>query len=445
MAGAPEIPARPRVEQSEACPASQSQLRFAERDAQLANRSVLNVALRVDIAGPLDPVALAAAVSALVERRHALRTRFRRDSSGFTQQVVPAAPVELPVVDLSPGGDDAVSAWCDEQALQPFDLYHGEVARFALAFVGGDRWVLMFVQHHIITDATSLSILMADLAAGYRAAVSGAADHREKPVQLVEFVRWEREHRASEAGKRSIEFWRAELDGAVFSMPLPGDRPRPRVLSGQGALQPFDVEPGLARGVAQWAETHRVTLYAVLLTAFGQLLRGLVSQREVIVVGAFPNRTRRRFEDLVGPLTNSLALRLPGDPDNTVREAVLGVARRLWRVVDHVAVPFSVVLDEAGVRERPGAEHFPQVWFSLHPDPGRRLDMPGLQATAEEIAIPGVRSDLGVLAMPGADGLRLWVESADYIAPQTVARWMTDYERLLRRLVDNPATPLCAW
>ncbi|MDT8912282.1 condensation domain-containing protein [Amycolatopsis sp. PS_44_ISF1] len=445
MAGAPEIPAQSCAAPGEGHPVSQGQRRCAERDAQLSNRSVLNVALRIDITGPLDPAALAAAVSSLVERRHVLRTRFRRDSSGFTQDVGPAAPVELPVADLSPGDDAAVSAWCYEQALPPFDLSGGEVARFALALAGADRWVLTFVQHHIITDATSLSILMADLAAGYRAAVSGTAGHREEPVQFAEFVRWEREHLAGAAGKRSIEFWRAELEGATVSLPLPGDRPRPPVLSGHGALQPFDVEPGLARRLAQWAEAHRVTLYAVLLTAFGQLLRGLVGRREVTVVGAFPNRTRQRFENLAGPLTNSLALRLPGDPGGTIREAVSGIAHRLWTVADHVGVPFSVVLDEARVRERPGAEHFPQVWFSLHPDPGRRLDLPGLRAVAEEIAIPGVRSDLGVLAVPGVDGVRLWVESADYLDPPTVTRWMADYERLLRRLVDDPATPLRAW
>ncbi|OXM47956.1 condensation domain-containing protein [Amycolatopsis alba] len=425
-------------------PASQGQLRFAEGDAQLGNRSVLNVALRISIAGPLDPAALATAVSVLVERRHVLRTRFRRDGTGFSQQVMPAVPVELPVTDL-PTDDGAVSVWCERQAMEPFDLHHGKVARFALARAGADRWVLMFVQHHIVTDAMSLSILMADLAEGYRAAVLGVAENRGQPVQLAEFVRWEQEHLASEEGRRSIEFWRTELDGAELSIPLPGDRPRPAVLSGHGTLQPFDVDTNLARELTRWAEAHHVTLYAVLLTAFGQLLRGLVNRNEVVVVGAFPNRTRQQFEDLAGPLTNSLALRLPGHPDHTIGETVLGVARHLWTLADHVTVPFSVVLNEADVLTRPGADQFPQVWFSLHPDPGRRLALPGLRATAEEIAIPGVRSDLGVLAIPDVKGIRLWTEAAHYIAPQTVSRWMTDYERLLRQLVDHPATQLREW
>jgi hypothetical protein len=103
------------------------------------------------------------------------------------------------------------------------------------------------------------------------------------------------------------------------------------------------------------------------------------------------------------------------------------------------------MLERLAIRQRPGAAQFPQVWLSLHPRVGTRVDVPGLLVKASDVAIPGARSDLGVLVLRGDDGLELWAESSDYLGTRWAWSWIQEYADLLRRFVADPSGPVGRW
>lgn len=440
----------PAVEDSG--PVSIYQKRFAGLTTQVAVPAVLNVSLRLDISGPLDTRALARAASALVARHHALRTGFHRDGDHFIQRVSSAQPVELPVISFDSGHmpaaerRDAIERWCREQASTLFDLRGNSLIRFALARVGDDQWVLMIVQHHIITDATSTSVLLSDLAALYRAEMEGRdAALPPPPTQQIDFARWQQARLTEDYKAKLIEFWRNELDGAAFTLPLPGERPRPAKRSGEGDLDAVYVPLELGERLAGCARRHGVTLFAVLTAAFGTLLCGLTRQDEVVLITPFQNRMGGQFETVIGQLANSVPLRLRSKPGENIADLIKRTGRQLWALADHQELPLPVILEALQIAQRPGAAEFPLGFFALHPRAGENLDLPGLRVTATDFAIPAARLDFGVLVVPTERGLKLWAEYGSHLGAKTVRGWLDRYVELLTRFVSSPKSCARDW
>lgn len=440
----------PEVEYSG--PVSIYQKRFAGLTTQYPAPAVLNVSLRLDISGPLDTQALARAASALVARHHALRTSFRRCGEHFVQQVSSAQPAELSVTALdcdhmsAAERRDVIERWCRQQASTLFDLHANSLIRFALARVGDDQWVLMIVQHHIITDATSTSVLLSDLAALYRAELERRDAALPAPsAQQIDFARWQQARLTGDYKAKLIDFWRNELDGAIFTLPLPGERPRPAKRSGEGDLDVVYVPLELGERLADCARQHAVTLFTVLTAAFGTLLCGLTRQDEVVLITPFHNRMGGQFEAVVGQLANSVPLRLRSKAGESIADLIKRTGRQLWALADHQELPLPVILEALQIAQRPGAADFPLGFFALHPRAGEHLDLPGLQVTATDFAIPAARLEFGALVVPTERGLKVWAEYGSYLGAQTVRGWLDRYVELLARFASSPESCARDW
>jgi amino acid adenylation domain-containing protein len=92
--------------------------------------------------------------------------------------LVPAEEPELDEIDFSglPADErERVVGRCVEAELvRPFVLEKGPLSRFTLVRIEADRHLLVVVAHHLVFDGTSKDILVAEIAAGYRAALDGA-------------------------------------------------------------------------------------------------------------------------------------------------------------------------------------------------------------------------------------------------------------------------------
>ncbi|MEV2279134.1 condensation domain-containing protein [Nocardiopsis sp. NPDC049922] len=432
-------------------PATWMQRHLANLHDRTDNPATWNVSYCLDLSGSLDTSALDRAVSLLVERHDLLRTCFRGYAGSLVQEVRPAAPIRLDTVDLRPSdeeraSEERVGEWCQEAAEEAFQVEGGPLIRMPLARVGAQEWVLMLVQHHMITDAVAVGILFRELAALYTDAVHGR-EPTLPPIRtrLIDYARWQRGQLEGERGERLMEYWREQFADADLTLALPGDRPRPDHLSGAGTVVSTTIPPHLAERLEEYARSRRVTLYTVLLTAFGRLLTDLSAQKEVVVVGNSANRDRTEFESLVGMLVTSLPLRLRFDSADTVEDAVRSVGRTVLGALDHQTMPFPLVRDRLRFQDLPGGDRFPYVWFGFNQPAPRDLGMPGLRASVEEVLISGARADFGVVVVP-EQGLQLcWELSTDFLTAETAERWARRYRNLLERLLEEPTLEVAEW
>ncbi len=114
---------------------AQERLWFLDRLAP--GEGAYNISAAVRLTGPLDVAAFGAALSEIVRRHEALRTRFGEGARGEPVQSIGAwSPRGLPVIDLSALPGDAREAaalrLARKEAGRPFDLASGRLARATL-------------------------------------------------------------------------------------------------------------------------------------------------------------------------------------------------------------------------------------------------------------------------------------------------------------------------
>ena len=173
---------------------------------------VFNELAVVVIDGHVDRGRFDRALQAVIDGTDALRLTV--DDEVRPSAVPPArtAHYRSPLVDLSgePDADAALEEWARDYADLMLDL-SGRLFDSTLVRLSDDRWAWALLQHHLVTDATSLTLLVERLSDRYRRLAD--ADDPAPPgyPQLAEYLSWLEED-TSDPGYASTEaFWQERM------------------------------------------------------------------------------------------------------------------------------------------------------------------------------------------------------------------------------------------
>ena len=236
-----------------------------------------NQSLFLEVKDRLDPAAVEAAITALLDHHDALRLRVSRDVSGFRQSFAPpGVTVMLDRVDLHDLGDAERSTLIEGAAAAAqagLNVAEGPVMRAVLFDLGEVRpTLLLLVVHHLAVDGVSWRILVDDFWTAYAAVRSGAPV--TLPAKTTSFKRW---------AERLVEYaalpeltcegahWLAEGRAEVRRLPVDhehGDNTEASARTVVVSLSPEETS-SLLREVP---EAYRTQINDVLLTAFAQAL-----------------------------------------------------------------------------------------------------------------------------------------------------------------------------
>src|SRR6185295_17948014 len=235
--------------------------------------------------GRLDVPALAWSLGEIVRRHEVLRTVFPVRNGQPVQEIRPAGPFPLPVVDLSGAGAEAWSEaqrWVSEEARRPFELAGGPLLRTTAVRLGESDHLLLFSLHHIVSDGWSIGVLVRELSTLYQAFLGGRPSPLlELPVQYADFAVWQRRWLSGAALEEQLSYWREHLEGIPAALALPVDRPRSSLPSFRMGRVAVGWPEPLSRELAALGRSHGATVFMVLLAAYEALLARLSGQAEV--------------------------------------------------------------------------------------------------------------------------------------------------------------------
>ncbi|HEY7216731.1 MAG TPA: amino acid adenylation domain-containing protein, partial [Thermoanaerobaculia bacterium] len=403
-----------------------------------------NMPLALRVEGPLQGEVLALCLGEVVRRHEALRTVFAALEGLPVQVVQPAAPLALPVVDLSglPATvrEAAVFALAAAEAGRPFDLTRGPLLRGVLLQLAEDDHVVALTLHHIVSDGWSMGILVREVSALYGAFAEGRPSPLpELPIQYADFAAWQRSWLHGEILESEISFWRQQLTGLPPLLELPTDRPRPAVQSFRGATRPVRLPAELLRQAQALGQREGATLFMVLLAGFQILLARYSGQQDLAVGTPVAGRNRVETEGLIGFFVNTLVLRgdLTGKPD--FRTAVARVRERELAAQMHQDVPFEKLVQELAPERSLAHAPLFQVMLALQNAPLGELEIEGLRLRP----VGGAETTAKIDLMLGVEELDGGLEGGlDYATAlfdaATVDRLIGHFEQLLGAAVTAP-------
>ncbi|GLV98120.1 non-ribosomal peptide synthetase [Streptomyces lavendulae] len=402
--------------------------------------------------GTLDESALRRSFDALAARHEILRTRYLLEDGEPRQVVDPAGPVDYAVSEVTgidaADRDAAAAAFAQARAAEVFDLAAEAPLRVRLLRLAADDHVLVVVMHHIACDALTRPLILADLAACYRAAaaVTGPLDGvlPEPPVQYADYAAWLNARQSGPAAEAALDWWRGQLAGTE-PLGLPTDRPRPSVRGWDGAVAGFDVPAETAARLRALAEQEGATLFMVLLSAYQALLGRYTGKQDVAVGTAVSGRTRPELRQMAGYAYNSLVLRGRWQGDPAFRELLAGNRATVLDAFDHQDTPFDRIADELEPERDLSTTPLFQVMFDLASGQGSDSpDLPGLTVTPVAASGRIARFDLTLHLSERADGsLHGALEySTDLFEAATAERITGHYAALLAAVAERPGAPL---
>jgi Condensation domain len=441
----------PRGRSGGPAPASfvQEQLWFLHQLA--GGRPAYNVPFSFRLRGPLAAEAMLAAIADVVGRHDVLRARLVLDGGRLVQVPLRQSPVPVPVTD-APGrtaGDREAAAHrrADALARTRFDLAAGPLVRLELVRLGPEDHLLVWVAHHVVADGWSVGLLLDELRTAYRARLAGNACGAPPPrLQFADFAEWQRGRLAGERLDALLGQWRDRLAGTSFAG-VPTDFPRPPQQGFRGESVAFELPAGVAGGVDSLSRQGRTTAFVVLLAAFQVLLARHAGTRDVVVGVPLAGRSRPELESMIGPLSNTLPVRVDLGHDPAFSDVLARAAEAMLDTVAQQEVPFGRLteaqLSQVGSAGRdPSRNPLFQVVFNMGtlPRGAEPVELaPGL--TAEPGGHPNgtARMDLE-LTMERTGGRvhgRLDYD-VDLFAAGTARRLVEQLRQLLSAIVAGP-------
>jgi non-ribosomal peptide synthetase component F/acyl carrier protein len=407
-----------------------------------------NIPRAVRIAGDLGFAALEGALLAVVARHESLRTTFPARAGCAVQAISPVPRLCLPVIDLSalpPAvGEREARRLAGEEARRPFDLAAGPLLRASLLALGERDHLALFVLHHVISDAWSMSVLVRELAILYEAFHAG----RPSPlpplsVQYADFAHWQRRWLAGGALETQLAYWTRKLSGAPDVLALATDSRRPAAQTFRGAFHPFALSPDLSRSLSRLGREEGVTLFMTLLAGFSLLLSRYSGQEDIVVGTDIANRNRLELEGMIGFFVNNLVLRtdLAGNP--TFRELLRRVREVTLGAYAHQDLPFDQLVKALRPRRSLGQTPLFQVLFVLQNVPVPPLRFSGANLRPVELDFGMSKFDLALFMVERREGLAgSWHYSTDLFRPETIARATGHLVNLLERAAAQPEARL---
>jgi condensation enzyme len=313
-----------------------------------APKHVIPLVLRIK--GELHIDSLKGALDDAVERHESLRTQVTYSETdgniGF-QEVLPPLPVPLTVHDIAmapgPSRDELaidLLTQLNEESM-PFSVKPSLRARL-YRFDDHDA-VLTLLAHHLFCDGWSTDILRSDIAACYKARVTGIPHTLATPVPYREFALWEQQFLQSEAAASARRFWMEKLAGAeMFTMPA--DRLHgPDTLTPRSAIGNFTIDPDSLAKVTASAAENRCSVWHLFLAAF-MVLAEKTTGRSDITLFTSDNGRLPEFYDTIGFFVNTVPLRLEFGECTSFRDLML-LARRASAEARRHQLPFPTILE----------------------------------------------------------------------------------------------------
>ena len=277
-----------------------------------------NISMVIRLHGELERHALCAALAAVVSKHDILKTVYKYSmDGGAVQQVDRLLMSQVPILPAVVAADLAAGqTWLKHVHGATLELETaGPLQYHTLQLNGTNEHLLLLIVHHIAFDGMSLAPLMADLAAAYDTAASGAVPELvELPVQYLDWAAW---HRATlewggcegcgrgSALEQGLSYWRTVLrDGDLPVLEMDLGTHNPTV---SAASVPDRVPIRVAAGLADIAALVGTTPMHAALSAWAGLLHWHTGQTEVVIGFPYAHREHRLLMPLVGYFVNTLA------------------------------------------------------------------------------------------------------------------------------------------
>ncbi|MEO7766559.1 MAG: amino acid adenylation domain-containing protein, partial [Ferruginibacter sp.] len=392
--------------------------------------------------GNIDKKALAGSLQKIIERHESLRTVIKEVNGRAYQHIKSSSEWDLSLTEnaLFKGNKEALQTYIQGSINTSFDLSKDYMLRADLIAVANEEYLLVVTMHHIASDGWSMSILVDEVAALYRA----FRDHTSfeltpLALQYADYAIWQRKYLQKEVLDKKINYWKQQLAG-VTPLQLPTDYTRSLVLDSKGAAINFKIDKELSGLIQNLGHQTGTTLFMVLLGAFKVLLYRYTGQQDICVGTPVAGREQQELEKLIGFFINTLALRSEINGKDSFTQLLQKVKQTTLNAYEHQDIPFEKIVELLAKERDMSRSPVFQAMFVMQNTPAApELDLGDIILSREEFEHTTTQFEISLYFTNTSDGLEGSVRySTDLYKKPAIERLIAHFKELLQSIVKYP-------
>lgn len=284
--------------------------------------------------GRLNIESLCRSLDALVRRHESLRIGIVMTEDRLAQEINEPRLYELEIIDLS-GADGERSQIEARRRVEEF-MYEPTGPNFAarLLRLADDDHVLVVGMSHIISDGTSMRILLRDLVTFYAHTVTGTSPVLPQlPLQYADYAVWQ--HRSAPWWTNTHgRYWRERLhDVRRMRCPVDTDilkQPKVKSLRTQVAF-----DPRIIASLRELSRLAHTPLPIAILTAYAAVVLRWQGRNDGVIRLMVDGRVRPELWEMIGLLSTFLCLRVQLGADQTFIDLLRQVTEEYSRAYEY--------------------------------------------------------------------------------------------------------------
>ena len=326
-----------KVEKKDYYPLSSAQKRMYYSSNLVSNSTLYNIVGGIIVDKLLDSNKLQECFKTLIKRHEALRTHFDIIDNEVVQVIDDNIDFELTLDNTD--SDDLNKIYTD--FVKPFDLSKAPLFITNLVKLNDNKMLLLLDMHHIISDGTSLGILLQELCDLYNGSTLS-----DKQIDYKDFTLWEKEQFESDEFKLSKEYWINQFKEEIPLLNMPSTYPRPSVQSFEGSNYHITLSREVFDKVNKVAKKLNITPYMLMLSCYYILLSKYTSQDDIVVGTPIVGRELPELSNILGMFVNTLAMRNKIDSSLSFEDFSKLIKENCLDSFKHQNYPFDMLVKD---------------------------------------------------------------------------------------------------
>ena len=370
------------------------------------------------------------AFNALVKVQPSLRTYFEIENNNVVQKIKDNLDFKLEIGSDIIGENNIKNKF--SEFVKPFDLSKAPLFRAKLLKLDSGKAFLMIDMHHIISDGTSLSILVNNICKLYN-----EEELCELKIDYKDYAVWESNKLKSEGFKSAENYWLNQFKDNIPVLNLP-TKTRPAVQSFEGNKVYSRFDSTTTKKIESLAQKLGVTPYMILLSAYYILLYKYSSQEDIVVGTPVVNRTSSELYDIVGMFVNSLPLKVKIDGSLSFVDFIKAIKSKCLESYQYQNYPFDELVKKLKIPRDTSRNPLFDTMFIYQNNGYLPVNFDGINAKYYIPDLKISKFDLSLEVVPSDDVFNISFEYATKLFDEGFIKNMAiHYTNIVNSLLNN--------
>jgi amino acid adenylation domain-containing protein len=293
-----------------------------------------NMPLVFTIQGKLDRRKFENIMQRIINRHETLRTYFCETDGETAQKITGHINFRIEYEKIDQNNDIKNKI---KDCIKPFDLSTPPLLRVALFELTEEKYIVLFDIHHIISDGSSMELLIDEFARLY--------EGESRPplrVQYKDYAAWQ--NRIARGGKRKEQeaYWLKKLENFSFTrLPIDNFQSYNQV---DGKQEPLIFDASTTKKIEKFCGRHNITKFVFLITVFQVVLSKEIDQVDITI--GIPASIRSHFDlkHLLGIFLNVVLIRTIIDDNDTFLHHLSKSGDNILEALDNQDYPYEMLV-----------------------------------------------------------------------------------------------------